>query len=138
MFALCPYGAPLAAAVRHRERQHHCLWPVQGGPDTNRSMWYENAIIYGVDVLRCADPNGNGMGDLSDLISLFDHLVEIGVTCTGLLARDPSGSEQTVTLDLDPRQAPRLSNGLEYILPVNRGEPSEIEEDGFRWFGNPA
>ena len=47
--------------------------------------WYVNAVMYGLDVSRFQDGNGDGIGDFQGLLSRLDHLVSLGVTCLWLL-----------------------------------------------------
>src|SRR5438067_7278144 len=62
------------------------------GPDHDRSSpdWVHRAIIYGVDVLRFADSNGDGNGDLRGLVGKLDYLADLGVDCLWLLPFFPS------------------------------------------------
>lgn len=52
--------------------------------------WYQNAIIYSLDVKVFADSNGDGMGDLHGLIGKIDYLYSIGINCIWLLPIYPS------------------------------------------------
>jgi maltose alpha-D-glucosyltransferase / alpha-amylase len=52
--------------------------------------WWKNAIIYGVDVERFYDGNGDGVGDFPGLTSKVHYLSELGVTCIWLLPFFPS------------------------------------------------
>jgi maltose alpha-D-glucosyltransferase / alpha-amylase len=70
--------------------------------------WWKNAVIYGVDVARFSDSNGDGIGDFPGLTERLDHLVRLGVTCIWLLPFHPStnrdnGYEITDYLQVDPR-----------------------------------
>ena len=49
------------------------------------SMWYKNAIFYGIDIRRFQDSNGDGFGDLRGLISRLDYLVDLGIDALWLL-----------------------------------------------------
>ena len=49
------------------------------------SMWYENAVFYGIDIRRFQDSNGDGFGDLRGLISRLDYLVDLGIDALWLL-----------------------------------------------------
>lgn len=70
--------------------------------------WWKNAVIYGVDVERFCDSDGDGVGDFAGLTSKMDHLVKLGVTCVWLLPFFPStnrdnGYDITDYLQVDPR-----------------------------------
>ncbi|TCU24574.1 maltose alpha-D-glucosyltransferase/alpha-amylase [Rhizobium azibense] len=47
--------------------------------------WYIDAVIYGVDVEKFADGNGDGIGDFVGLTEKLPYLGELGVTCIWLL-----------------------------------------------------
>jgi maltose alpha-D-glucosyltransferase / alpha-amylase len=49
------------------------------------SMWYENAIFYGIDIRRFQDSNNDGFGDLQGLISRLDYLADLGCDALWLL-----------------------------------------------------
>jgi hypothetical protein len=55
-----------------------------------RDQWYENAIIYCLDVETLADSNGDGVGDFPGLTRRLDDLVGFGVTCLWLMPFYPS------------------------------------------------
>lgn len=46
--------------------------------------WYEEAVIYCLDVSAYQDSNDDGVGDLRGLISRLDYLARLGVTCLWL------------------------------------------------------
>ena len=52
--------------------------------------WWKNAIIYGIDVERFCDSDGDGIGDFAGLASKLPYLAELGVTCVWLLPFFPS------------------------------------------------
>ena len=52
--------------------------------------WYKEAVFYEIYVRAFADGNGDGIGDLSGLISRLDHLRDLGVDCLWLLPISPS------------------------------------------------
>ena len=52
--------------------------------------WWKNAVIYGVDVERFCDSNGDGIGDFQGLISKLPYLADLGVTCIWMLPFFPS------------------------------------------------
>ncbi len=53
-------------------------------------QWYENAIIYCLDVETFADSNGDGVGDFPGLTRRLDYLSGLGVTCLWLMPFSPS------------------------------------------------
>ena len=70
--------------------------------------WWKNAVIYGVDVERFCDSNGDGVGDFAGLTSRLDHIATLGATCIWMLPFFPStnrdnGYDITDYLQVDPR-----------------------------------
>ena len=53
-------------------------------------LWYENAIIYCLDVETFMDSNGDGVGDFPGLTQRLDYLAGLGVTCIWLMPFFPS------------------------------------------------
>ena len=53
--------------------------PVQDRP------WYLDAVIYGIDIEKFADGNGDGIGDFIGLKEKLPYLNDLGVTCLWLL-----------------------------------------------------
>jgi maltose alpha-D-glucosyltransferase/alpha-amylase len=53
-------------------------------------QWFENAIIYCLDVETFADSNGDGIGDFPGLTRRLDYLAGLGVTCLWLMPFYPS------------------------------------------------
>ena len=53
-------------------------------PDRS-STWYEEAVIYCIDVEKFADGNGDGIGDFVGLTEKLTYLSELGITCIWLL-----------------------------------------------------
>jgi maltose alpha-D-glucosyltransferase/alpha-amylase len=49
------------------------------------STWYEEAVIYSIDVEKFADGNGDGIGDFVGLTEKLTYLSELGITCIWLL-----------------------------------------------------
>ena len=47
-------------------------------------LWYENAVIYNLDVETFQDGNGDGIGDFGGLTRRLDYLAGLGVTCIWL------------------------------------------------------
>jgi maltose alpha-D-glucosyltransferase / alpha-amylase len=54
------------------------------------SRWYQEAVIYSLDVSSFQDSNGDGCGDLRGLISRLDYLSRLGVSCLWLNPIYPS------------------------------------------------
>ena len=55
-----------------------------------RDEWYENAIIYCLDVETYADSDGDGVGDFRGLTRRLDYLSGLGVTCLWLMPFYPT------------------------------------------------
>jgi maltose alpha-D-glucosyltransferase/alpha-amylase len=53
-------------------------------------QWYENAVIYCLDVETYADSNADGVGDFQGLVQRLDYLSGLGVTCIWLMPFYPS------------------------------------------------
>ncbi|HEY0835584.1 MAG TPA: alpha-amylase family protein [Azospirillum sp.] len=53
-------------------------------------MWFENAVIYCLDVETFMDGDGDGIGDFRGLTDRLDHLETLGVTCVWLQPFQPS------------------------------------------------
>jgi len=71
-------------------------------------LWYNNAIIYCVNVESFMDTNGDGIGDFEGLARRLDYLAGLGVTCVWLLPFYPSprrddGYDVTDYYGVDPR-----------------------------------
>ena len=54
------------------------------------SNWYQNAVVYAIDVEAFQDGNGDGIGDFQGLISRLDYLNHLGVDCLWLLPFYPT------------------------------------------------
>src|SRR2546423_9320165 len=52
--------------------------------------WYDEAVIYCLDVETYADSDGDGVGDFRGLIGRLDYLYRLGVTCLWLNPIHPS------------------------------------------------
>lgn len=52
--------------------------------------WYENAVIYAIDVKAFQDSNGDGIGDFRGLTDRLDYLDALGVDCLWLLPFYPT------------------------------------------------
>lgn len=53
-------------------------------------MWERTAIIYGVDVARFADSDGDGIGDFRGLRHRLDYIADLGASCLWILPCFPS------------------------------------------------
>ena len=70
--------------------------------------WYDQAVIYCLDVDTFQDSNGDGIGDIPGLIRRLDHLERLGVSCLWLNPVHPSpqrddGYDVTDFYGIDPR-----------------------------------
>lgn len=52
--------------------------------------WYQNAILYSLDIETFYDSNNDGIGDFQGLIDKLDYLAALGITCLWLLPFFPS------------------------------------------------
>jgi maltose alpha-D-glucosyltransferase/alpha-amylase len=52
--------------------------------------WYQQAVIYCLEIASYQDSNGDGIGDLKGLISRLDYLSRLGVSCLWLSPIHPS------------------------------------------------
>ncbi len=71
-------------------------------------QWYENAIIYCLDVETYADSDGDGVGDFPGLTRRLDYLSGLGVTCLWLMPFYPTpggddGYDVSDYVSVDPR-----------------------------------
>ncbi len=131
-----------------------------------RDLWYKNAIIYGVDVGRFQDSDGDGIGDLKGLIQRLDYLAGLGITCIWLLPFYPSpnrdnGYDTRNYLEVDPRFG-TLDDFIEFVhragergirvimdlvmnhtsdqhpwFQASRHDPESRFRDYYVWTGNP-
>jgi len=91
------------------EERHEKPRTEQGPGDSPDSPdWIHRAVIYGVDVLRFQDSDGDGNGDLKGLVDRLDHIERLGADCIWLLPFYPSerrdnGYDVTNHLGVDPR-----------------------------------
>ncbi len=91
------------------EERHEDPRQEQGPDDSPGSPdWIHRAVIYGVDVLRFQDSDGDGNGDLKGLVSRLDHIQDLGADCIWLLPFYPSerrdnGYDVSNQLGVDPR-----------------------------------
>ncbi|MDO3684198.1 alpha-amylase family protein [Micromonospora sp. C28ISP2-4] len=70
--------------------------------------WYQEAVVYCLDVDTYADSDGDGVGDFQGLIGRLDYLARLGVTCLWLNPIHPSpneddGYDATDFYNVDPR-----------------------------------
>ncbi len=70
--------------------------------------WYDNAVIYCLDVQTFADSDDDGVGDFRGLIGRLDYLYRLGVTCLWLNPIHPTpdrddGYDVTDFYGVDPR-----------------------------------
>jgi len=70
--------------------------------------WYDEAVIYCLDVETYADSDSDGVGDFRGLIGRLDYLSRLGVTCLWLAPIHPSprrddGYDVTDFYSVDPR-----------------------------------
>jgi maltose alpha-D-glucosyltransferase / alpha-amylase len=73
-----------------------------------RDRWYENAIVYCLDVETFADSDGDGVGDFTGLLRRLDYLSGLGVTCLWLMPFYPTpnrddGYDVADYVGIDPR-----------------------------------
>jgi maltose alpha-D-glucosyltransferase/alpha-amylase len=54
--------------------------------------WYQNAIIYSLDVEAFYDSDNDGIGDFQGLIDKLDYLAALGITCIWLIPFFPSSN----------------------------------------------
>jgi maltose alpha-D-glucosyltransferase/alpha-amylase len=70
--------------------------------------WYQQAVIYCLEIASYQDSNGDGIGDLRGLISRLDYLSRLGVSCLWLSPIHPSpwkddGYDVSDYYGVDPR-----------------------------------
>ncbi len=83
-------------------------------------QWYENAIIYCLDVETFADSDGDGVGDFTGLTRRLDYLWGLGVTCLWLMPfyPSPNGDDGYDVADyaaVDPRYG-TLADFTEFVV----------------------
>ena len=81
--------------------------------------WYQDAIMYCLDVETYADSNGDGVGDFNGLTGRLSHLSGLGFTCIWLLPFYPTpnkdnGYDITDYYSVDPRLG-TLGDFVEFI-----------------------
>ena len=83
-------------------------------------QWYQNAIIYCLDVETYADSDGDGIGDFTGLTRRLDYLAGLGVTCLWLMPFYPSpsrddGYDVENYVAVDPRLG-TIADFAEFVL----------------------
>ncbi len=81
--------------------------------------WYQEAVIYCLDVETFQDSDGDGCGDFAGLTSRLDYLERLGVTCVWLHPIHPSpnrddGYDVADFYDIDPRLG-TLGDFVEFV-----------------------
>jgi maltose alpha-D-glucosyltransferase/alpha-amylase len=76
--------------------------------EREHTLWYKNAVIYGLDVATFQDSNGDGVGDFPGLCRRLDYLADLGATCLWLLPFFPTpdrdnGYDVMDYFGIDPR-----------------------------------
>ena len=71
-------------------------------------LWWNNAVVYCLDVETFMDADGDGIGDFRGLTRRVDHLAGLGVTCVWLMPFYPTpnrddGYDITDFYTVDPR-----------------------------------
>jgi maltose alpha-D-glucosyltransferase / alpha-amylase len=107
--------------------------------------WYDEAVIYCLDVETFADSDGDGVGDFQGLIARLDYLYRLGVTCLWLNPIHPTpgrddGYDVSDYYTVDPRLG-TLGDFAELLHQArNRGIKVIIDlvvnhtSDQHRWF----
>jgi maltose alpha-D-glucosyltransferase/alpha-amylase len=85
-----------------------------------QDQWYENAIIYCLDVETYADSDGDGIGDFTGLTHRLSYLSGLGVTCIWLMPfyPTPNGDDGYDVADyaaVDPRLG-SIADFAEFIV----------------------
>ena len=84
-----------------------------------RDRWYQDAILYCLDVETYHDGDGDGVGDFPGLTAKLDHIAGLGATCIWLLPFYPSpnrdnGYDVADYYGVDPRLG-TLGDFVEFI-----------------------
>lgn len=59
--------------------------------------WYEDAILYNLDVETFQESDSDGIGDFEGLTQRLNYLAGLGVTCSWLAAFYPTVSGQIIS-----------------------------------------
>lgn len=59
-------------------------------PVTNAALWYQDAVIYQLNVKAFVDSNGDGVGDFKGVTSRLDYVKDLGVNTIWLMPFYPS------------------------------------------------
>src|SRR6266542_1029178 len=81
---------------------------VRGKANSMSERWYQQAVVYSLNVETFQDSDGDGIGDLRGLISRLDYLARLGVSCLWLSPVHPTpdrddGYDVTDYYGIDPR-----------------------------------
>lgn len=87
------------------------LQAAEGGPTTpvtNAALWYQDAVIYQLNVKAFVDSNGDGVGDFQGVTSRLDYVKDLGVNTIWLMPFYPSplkddGYDIADYLDVNPQ-----------------------------------
>lgn len=91
-------------------------------------LWYENAILYCLDVETFMDSNGDGVGDFPGLTQRLDYLAGLGITCIWLMPFFPTpGKDDGYDVADYYRVDPRLGDLGDFVDFV-----FEAQERGLR------
>jgi maltose alpha-D-glucosyltransferase / alpha-amylase len=90
-----PWTGPAIAPRRLHDVVNRALVTVCLGCDSGRqedmsARWYQNAIIYCLDVDTFQDADGDGAGDFRGLTRRLDYLARLGMNCLWLNPIHPS------------------------------------------------
>jgi maltose alpha-D-glucosyltransferase/alpha-amylase len=101
-----------------------CLVRGSGRQEDMSGRWYENAIIYCLDVDTFQDADGDGFGDFRGLTRRLDYLARLGVNCLWLNPIHPSpgrddGYDVTDFYNVHPKLG-TLGDFAEFLQAVNR------------------
>jgi maltose alpha-D-glucosyltransferase/alpha-amylase len=100
--------ATLAGNLRSRGEGTTDRAADEGAGMGRHDRWYENAIVYCLDVETFADSDGDGIGDFTGSTRRLDYLSGLGVTCLWLMPfyPTPNGDDGYDVADyeaVDPR-----------------------------------
>jgi maltose alpha-D-glucosyltransferase/alpha-amylase len=88
-----------------------------------RDFWYENTIIYCLDIETFMDSDGDGVGDFRGATRRLDYLWGLGITCIWLMPFFPSpgrddGYDVADFCNVDPRLG-TLADFVEFVQEAN-------------------